>query len=73
MFQRTLYLKQKFEREVYIKSMRWKTEFFAVIVSNTSQLTFTGSKSEIETLEKGVKYVQSFRIKYKNFKYKNPF
>ena len=42
-------------------------------MSNTSQLTFTGSNSEIETLEKGVRHVQSFRIKYKNFNYKNPF
>ena len=28
-------------------------------VKHITQLTFTGSKSTIETLEKGVKYVQS--------------
>ena len=32
----------------------------------TSQQTFTGSKSTIETLERGVKYVQSQQLKHQN-------
>ena len=33
---------------------------------STLQLTFTCSNSTIETLEKGVKYVQSLQLKHQN-------
>ena len=37
-----------------------------IIQRGISQLTFTCSKSAIETLEKGLKYVQSLQQKHSN-------
>ena len=44
-----------------VKKTVWKRSFFLFILQKEIQLTFTCSKSTRETLEKGVKNVQSER------------
>ena len=39
-------------------ALNLSVEFYNLYVQNTTQLTFTCSKSTIETPEEGVKYVQ---------------
>ena len=48
------------------KSTFFTGHFLVAASEETAQLTFTCSKSKIETLEKGVKYVQSLQQKYQN-------
>ena len=40
-------------------TFKFKIYLLSSLTSRASQLTFTSSKSTIETVEKGVKYVQS--------------
>ena len=47
----------------YVVTILKLVNWFASQLNSNIQLTFTSSKSAIETLEKGVKYVQNLTLK----------
>ena len=47
----------------YVVTISKLVNWFASQLNSNIQLTFTSSKSAIETLEKGVKYVQNLTLK----------
>ena len=47
--------------KIQLKSVNFRHKFSSPDNQSTTQLTFTCSKLPLETLEKGVKYVQSYQ------------